>query len=66
MVLMMVENNDIFLPGDDSWPNQYTKSIPQHFLGAIHLVRTHLMTNFSTPLDEPPSFPQLRTYLMVP
>ena len=66
MLIMMEENNGISLAGDDTWPNQYTKSIPQHFLGAIHSVRTHLMTNFSTPLDEPLPFPQLRTYLMVP
>ena len=43
----------ISLAGDDTWPNQYTNSIPQHFLGAIHSVRTHLMTNFSTPWMNP-------------
>ena len=52
---------------------QYIKSIPQHLFGAIHLARTYLMTDFSTPLllyvpvhifGDPPPFPQLGTYLM--
>ena len=33
-----------------TWWNQCIKNIPQHLLGAIHLLRTYLMTNFSTPL----------------
>ena len=56
-----------------TWPNQCTKSIPQHLFGAIYLVRTYLMTDFLTPLplyapvhisDDPPPSPQLCTYLM--
>ena len=50
---MMEENNDILLVGGDALvylENQCTKNIPQHLFGAIHLVRTYLMTNFSTPL----------------
>ena len=49
----MEENNDISLAGTDAlvyWPEQGTKNIPQHLFGAIHLVLTYLMTNFSTPL----------------
>ena len=34
-----------------TWPNQCTKNVSQHLFGAIHLVRTYLMTNFSTPLS---------------
>ena len=33
-----------------TWANQCTKNIPQHLFGVIHLVRTYLMTDFSTPL----------------
>ena len=56
-----------------TWPNQCTKNIPQNLFGVIHLVRTYLTTDFSTPLsmctpayilDVTPPFPQLRTYLM--
>ena len=32
-----------------TWLNQCTKNIPQHLFGAIHLVRTYLMSDFSTP-----------------
>ena len=32
------------------WPSQCTKNISQHLLGAIHLVRTYLTTDFSSPL----------------
>ena len=72
----MEENNDISLAGDDALvylPNQCTKNIPQQLFGALHLVRTYLMTDFSNPLsqyapvhilDDPPPFLQLRTYLM--
>ena len=37
----MEENNDIFLAGvmlQCTWPDQYTKNIPQRLFGAIHLV----------------------------
>ena len=48
------------------------KNIPQNYFEAIHLVRTYLMTGFSTPLPlyalvhifETPSIPLVRTYLM--
>ena len=49
----MEENNDIFLAGGDAsvhQPDQYTKNIPQHLIGAIHLVRTYLKTDILTPL----------------
>ena len=48
----MEENNDIFVAGSDALvylAYQCTKNIPQHLFGAIHLVRTYLRTNFSTP-----------------
>ena len=48
---MMEEN--IFLGGGDALvylPDQCTKNIPQHLFGAIHLVRTYLMTDFSASL----------------
>ena len=73
---MMEENNENFLLAvmlQCTWPNQYTKNISQNLFGAIHLVRTYLMTNFSTPLplyppvhilDDSPPFSQLLTYLM--
>ena len=50
----MEENSDILLAGGDAlvtWANQYTKNIPQNCFGAIYLVRTYLMTDFSTPLS---------------
>ena len=47
----MEENNDIFLAGGDALVYlagpMHKKNIPQHLFGAIHLVRTYLMTNFS-------------------
>ena len=49
---MMEENNDIFLAGGDAIVYlagpMHKKNIPQHFFGAIHLVRTYLRTDFST------------------
>ena len=48
----MEENNYIFLAGGDALvylAEPVYKNIPQHLFGAIHLVRTYLMTNFSTP-----------------
>ena len=45
-----------------TWLNQCTKNIPQHLFGAIHLVRTYLMSDFSTPSPSthlPPPFLQL-------
>ena len=50
----MKENNDIFLAG--CWLSYFSvlgrtnaqKNIPQHLLGASHLVRIYLRTNFST------------------
>ena len=49
---MMEENNNIFLADVDALvylANKCTKNIP-HLFGVIRLVRTHFMTNFSTPL----------------
>ena len=50
---MMEESNDIFLAGGDALDYlagpMHKKTIPQHLLGAIHLVHTHLRTNFLTP-----------------
>ena len=49
----MEENNDIFFAGSDAsvyLAEAMPKNIPQHLFGAIHLVRTYLRTNFSTPL----------------
>ena len=50
----MEENNDIFLAGGDALVYlarpMHRKNIVQHLLGAIHLVRTYLRTNFLTPL----------------
>ena len=66
----------IFLDGVDGLvflANQCTKNTPQHLFGVIHLIRTYLMTNFSTLLCThqytvwitlPPPFLQFRTYLM--
>ena len=48
----MTKENNIFLAGGvlySTWPKQCIKNIPQHLFGAIHLVRTYLMTDFSTP-----------------
>ena len=50
---MMGENNHIFLAGSDALVHlvePMQKNIPQNLLGAVHLVRTYLMTDFSTPL----------------
>ena len=50
----MEGNNDIFLGGGDALvylTYQCRKNIPQHLLGAIHLVRTYRRTDFSTPLS---------------
>ena len=47
----MEENNDIFLDGVYALvylANQRTKNIPQHLFEVIHLIRTYLMTDFST------------------
>ena len=50
----MEENNDIFLAGGDVLvclaKPMHKKNTPQHLFGAIHLVRTYLRTDFSTPL----------------
>ena len=50
----MEENNNIFLAGGDALVYlagpMRKKNIPQHLFGVIHLVRTYLRTNFSTPL----------------
>ena len=76
IVTLMEENNDIFLAGGDAQmylAKAMLKNISQNFFGAISLVRTFLMTDFSTHLplyalahilDDPSPFPQLRTYLM--
>ena len=74
---MMEENNDIFLDGVYALvylANQRTKNIPQHLFEVIHLIRTYLMTDFSTLslctnlypfwMTPTPPFLQLRTYLM--
>ena len=65
----MEENNDIFLLAvmlQCTWPKQCTKNNLQNLFGAIHLVNTFLMTDFSTPLplyapvhilDDSPSIP---------
>ena len=49
----MEENSDIFLAGGDALvylAGSFHKNIPWHFFGDIHLVRTYLRTDFSTPL----------------
>ena len=51
---MMEENNDIFLAGGHALVYLAVpmhKNIPQHLFGSIHLVRTYLRTDFSTPLS---------------
>ena len=51
IVIMMEENNDIFLAGGDALVYlavQCTKNIPQYLFGVIHLVRTYRRTDFST------------------
>ena len=48
---MIDENSDTLLAGGDALMYLAVpmhKNIPQHWLGAIHLVRTCLRTNFST------------------
>ena len=60
----MEENNNIVLAGGDALvylagPMQ-KKNIPQHFFGAIHLVRRYLRTDFLTP---PLPFVSICTYL---
>ena len=49
----MEENINTFLAGGDALVYlaipMHKKNIPQHLFGAIHLVRTYLRTNFSTP-----------------
>ena len=70
----MKENNDIFLAGGDvllylDKPMQ-KKENPQCYFGAIHLVRTYLMTQLPSCthlyifLMTSPPFPQLLTYLI--
>ena len=62
---MIEENNHIFLAGGDALvylSNQCTKNIAQHLLRAMHLVRTYLMTGFSTPSP----CTHLRTFCMIP
>ena len=50
---MTEENNDIFLASGDALVYLigpiHKKNIPQHLFGAIHLVRTYVRTDFSTP-----------------
>ena len=50
----MEENSDTFVAGGDALVYFagpiHKKNILQHLFGAIHLVRTHLRTNFSTAL----------------
>ena len=72
----MKENKTFFLLPvmlQCTWPNQCTKNIPQNYFGAIHLARTYLMANFSTPLplyapvhifDDLLPFPKLCTYVL--
>ena len=51
---MMVEYNNIFLAGGDALVYLAVplhKNIPKHLFGAICLVSTYLMTDFSTPLS---------------
>ena len=53
----MEENSDIFIAGSGALvylTDECTDNIPQHLSGAIHLVRTLIMTDFSTlfPLHE--------------
>ena len=48
---MMEENSDIFFAGSDVlvyWTDECTDNIQQHLSGAIHLVRTFIMTYFLT------------------
>ena len=50
---MMEKRNNIFPAGGDSLvylSEPMPKNISQHLFGAMHLVRTYLMTDFSTPL----------------
>ena len=57
---MMEENNDIFLAGGDApayLAEPMHKNIAQPLFWDIHLVRTHLVTDFSTPLDDTPPPP---------
>ena len=48
---MMKKYSSIFLARDDALlvylAKPCTKNIPQHLFGAINLVRTHLMNDFS-------------------
>ena len=49
----MEENNVIFSDGVDAvayLADQCTKNISDYLFGAIHLIRTYLMTEFWTPL----------------
>ena len=51
----MEESNDIFLAGGDylaCLAQPMHKNFLQHLFGAIHLVLTYFMTNFSTPLPQ--------------
>ena len=71
----MEGNNEIFLAGNDALvylAEPIHKKYSQHLLGAIHLVRMYLMTNFSTTspcthlytIWMTTSIPQLRMHLM--
>ena len=55
IAIMMDENKDVFLAGANA-----LKNIPQHLFWGIHLVRTYLMTDFSTTC----SCAHLYTFLM--
>ena len=70
---MMEENNDIFFVGGNALvflAKPIHKKYSTTLFGAIHLVRTYLVTKFSTPLlqyapvhilHDPYLLPQLRT-----
>ena len=50
-LIFFVPSNDIFLACGDAFlylSNHCTKNIPQSLFGVIHLVRTYLMTYFSS------------------
>ena len=73
----MEKNSNIFLTGGIALgylAEPVHRNVPQHLFGAIHLVHTYLMTNFSNPfhqcapvqiMDNPHPFPQLRTYYLM-
>ena len=68
---MMEENNHIFFAGGHALvylTEPIHKNVPQNLFGVIYLVRTYLMTDFSSTfplyapvhvLDDPPSIPSI-------